>query len=198
MESTSELAWFRGEVLRSIARPRSFAKSLAEEHFGLAGVLIVVGAGIALSLTIDALVLATKGLSPASFVARLIFESLLLGARLAISAAVVALVVFLGARVTRQSDLTLDQCFNAVAFATSPLLITPLAALIAVFAPNLLLFVGVVVLVVGLRALGGLALNLRAILPLPAAALALLLALASGRIVLGYQVSRIGMTAYAM
>ena len=62
-------------------------------------------------------------------VAGLIFESLLLGARLAISAAVVALVVFLGARVTRQSDLTLDQCFNAVAFATSPLLVMPLAAL---------------------------------------------------------------------
>src|SRR5213078_233201 len=81
MESGGELAWFRGEVLRSIVRPRSFARSLASEHFGLAGVLVVVGAGIALSLTIDALVLATKGISPASFVARLIFESLLLGAR---------------------------------------------------------------------------------------------------------------------
>jgi len=183
VEPPSELAWFRGEVLRSIVRPRSFAKSLAQEHFGLAGVLIVVGAGIALSLTIDALVLATKGLSPASFVARLIFESLLLGARLAISAAVVALVVFLGARVTRQSDLTLDQCFNAVAFATSPLLVMPLAALIAVFAPNLVLAAAILILV---------------ILPLPAAALALLLALGSGWVVLGDQVSRVRMTAYAI
>ena len=198
MEPPSELAWFRGEVLRSIVRPRSFAKSLAQEHFGLAGVLIVVGAGIALSLTIDALVLATKGLSPASFVARLIFESLLLGARLAISAAVVALVVFLGARVTRQSDLTLDQCFNAVAFASSPLLVTPLAALIAVLAPNLVFIAGTLILVIGLRALAGLALNLRAVLPLPAAALALLLALGSGWVVLGDQVSRVRMTAYAI
>src|SRR5947208_15077372 len=94
MESAGELAWFRGEVLRSIVRPRSFARSLASEHFGLAGVLVVVGAGIALSLTIDALVLATKGISPGSFAARLIFESLLLGARLAVSAAVVAAAVF--------------------------------------------------------------------------------------------------------
>jgi hypothetical protein len=171
---------------------------LAREHFGLAGVLIVVGAGIAFSLTIDALVLTTKGISPASFVARLIFESLLLGARLAVSASVVALVVFLGVRVTRQSDLTLDQCFNAVAFASSPLLVTPLAALIAVFAPDLLLFAGVVVLLIGLRALVGLALNMRAILPVPAAALALLLALGSGWIVLGDQVSRVRMTAYAI
>jgi hypothetical protein len=198
VESTGELAWFRGEVFRSIVRPRSFARSLAREHFGLAGVLIVVAAGIAFSLTIDALVLATKGISPASFVARLIFESLLLGARLAVSASLVALVVFLGARITRQTDLTLDQCFNAIAFASSPLLVTPLAALVAVVAPELLLFAGVVTLVIGLRALAGLALNLRAILPIPAAALALLLALGSGWVVLGDQVSRVRMTAYAI
>jgi len=198
MESPSELAWFRGEVLRSILRPRSFAKSLAREHFGLAGVLIVVGAGIALSLTIDALVLATKGIAPASFVPRLTFESLLLGARLAVSAAAVAFVVFLGLRVTRQGDLTLDQCFNAVAFALSPLLVTPLAAVIAVFAPEMLLLAGILVLVIGLRALAGLALNLRAILPVPAAGLALILALGSGWIVLGDQVSRVRMTAYAI
>ena len=198
MESPSELAWFRGEVLRSTLRPRSFAKSLAREHFGLAGVLVVVGAGIALSLTIDALVLTTKGIAPATFVARLTFESLLLGARLAVSAAAVAFVVFLGLRLTRQGDLTLDQCFNAVTFALSPLLVTPLAAVIAVFAPEMLLLAGILVLVIGLRALAGLALNLRAILPVPAAALALVLALGSGWIVLGDQVSRVRMTAYAI
>ena len=198
MESTGELAWFRGEVLRSIVRPRSFARSLAREHFGLAGVLIVVAAGVAFSLTIDALVLTTKGIFPASFAARLVFESLLLGARVAVSASVVALVVFIGARMTRQSDLTLDQCFNAVAFASSPLLVTPLVALVAVFAPELLLFTAAVILLIGLRALAGLALNLRAILPVPAAALALLLALGSGWLVLGDQVSRVRMTAYAI
>jgi hypothetical protein len=198
VESTGEFAWFRGEVLHSILRPRSFARSLSREHFGLAGVLVVVAAGIALSLTIDILVLATKGLTPASFVARLIFESLLLGARLAVSVAVVALVVFLGARAARQRDLTLDQSFTAIAFATSPLVVTPFAALVAAFEPNLLLAAGIIVLFVVLRALAGLALNLRAILPLPAAALAFLLALASGSIVLGDQISRVRMTAYAI
>ena len=198
MESTGELAWFRGEVFRSIVRPRSFARSLAREHFGLAGLLIVVVAGIALSLTVDALVLAAKGLSPGTFIARLIFESFLLGARLAVSVAFVAFVVFLGMRVTRQRELTLDQCFNAVSFASAPLIVAPFVALIAVLAPDVLLPVGVVMVVIGLRALAGLALNLRAILPLPVAALALVLALASGAIVLGDQVSRVRMTAYAI
>jgi hypothetical protein len=198
VESTGELAWFRGEIVRSIVRPRSFAKSLAREHFGLAGVLIVIGSGIALSLTIDLLVLAAKGISPTSFIARLIIESLLLGARLAVSVAVVAFVVFLGTRVTRQRDLTLDQCFNAVAFAFAPLMVTPLVAVIAVFAPAALIAVGVVMLAIAVRALVGLGLNLRAILPLPAAAVALVLALVSGSIVLGDQVSRVRMTAYAI
>jgi Yip1-like protein len=198
VESTGELAWFRGEVLRSIVRPRSFARSLAREHFGLAGVLIVVGSGIALLFTIDLLVLAAKGLPPVSFIARLIIESLLLGARLAVSVAVVSFVVFLATRLTRQRDLTLDQCFNAVAFAFAPLIVGPPVALVAVFAPSALIAVGVVMLVIGLRALVGLGLNLRAILPLPAAALALVLALASGSIVLGDQVSRVRMTAYAI
>ena len=198
MESTGELVWFRGEVLRSIVRPRSFARSLAREHFGLAGVLVVVASGIALSFTTDFLVLAAKGISPGSFMARLIFESLLLGARLAVSVAVVSFVVFLGTRLTRQRDLTLDQCFNAVAFAFTPLIVAPLVAVVAAVAPNLLVAVGVVLLTIGLRAFVGLGLNLRAILPLPAAALALVLALASGAIVLGDQVSRVRMTAYAI
>jgi hypothetical protein len=198
VESTGELAWFRGEVLRSIVRPRSFASSLAREHFGLAGLLIVVVAGIAISLTVDALVLAAKGLSPSPFLARLIFESLLLGARLAVSVALVAFVVFLGSRVTRQSQLTLDQAFNAVSFAFAPLILTPFVALVAVFAPEVLFPVGVVIVIIALRAFAGLALNLHAILPLPVAALAVILALASGAIVLGDQVSRVRMTAYAI
>jgi hypothetical protein len=198
VESTGELAWFRGEVLRSIVRPRSFARSLAREHFGLAGVLVVLGAGIALSLTIDALVLAAKGISVGSFITRLLFESLLLGARLAVSVAVVAFVVFLGTRATRQRELTIDQCFNAVAFALAPLIVAPLATVVALVEPNLVIFVGIIVLVIGLRVLAGLVLNLRAILPSPVAALALVLALASGWIVLGDQISRLRMTAYAI
>jgi len=198
VESAGELAWFRGEVLRSIVRPRTFARSLAREHFGLAGLLVVVGAGIALSITIDLLVLAAKGIGPGTFIARLIIESLLLGARLAVSVAVVSLVVYLGMRLTRQRELTLDQCFNAVAFAFAPIIVAPLVALVAAFEPNLLIPVGVVIVIVGLRALAGLALNLRAILPLAVAVLAVALALASGAIVLADQVSRVRMTAYAI
>lgn len=198
MESTGELAWFRAEVVRSITRPRSFARSLPREHFGLAGVLVVVGAGIAFSLAIDALVLAAQGVSPTSFFVRLIFESFLLGARLAVGVALVALVVVVGTRVTRQRDLTLDQSFNAVAFAFAPLIVAPLPALIALLEPNLMVVVGIILLIIGVRAFAGLVLNLRAILPLPAAALALVLALASGWIVLGDQISRVRMTAYAV
>ena len=44
------------------------------------------------------------------------------------------------------------------------------------------LIIWVVLLVIGIRALAGLALNLRAMLPLPVAALAFVLALASGAI----------------
>src|SRR5712691_10890344 len=57
-----ELAWFRGEVVRSLLRPREFARALAHEHFGLAGVLVALFAGMALSITIDVFVLAWKGI----------------------------------------------------------------------------------------------------------------------------------------
>ena len=198
MESTGELAWFRGEILRSIVHPRSFARSLAREHYGLAGALIVVAAGVALSLTVDILVLAAKGIGPGNFVARLVFESLLLGARLAVSVSVIALVVYLGGRLLRRGDLTLDQSFTAVAFAFAPLIVAPVAAVLALADPNLLIIAGLVLLVVVLRAFAGLVLNLAAILPVPVAAVALVLALVSGWFVLSDQVSRVRMTAYAI
>jgi hypothetical protein len=197
VESTGELAWFRGEVLRSLVSPRSFARSLAREHFGLAGVLVVLVSGIALSLTIDVLVLALKGISPGDFVSRLIFEALLLGVRLDVSVAVVAFVLYLGLRATRR-DLSLDQTFNAVAFALSPLVLAPIAAVPALVDDALLIVGGVLLAFIVGRAFAGLVLNLRAILPLPLAALALVLALASGYVVVGDQVSRVRMTAYAI
>lgn len=198
MESTGELGWLRREVVRSITHPRSFAKSLATEHFGVAGVLVVVAAGVALSLAIDALVLAVQGISPTSFFARLMYESFLLGARLAISVAVVAVVVLVGTWLTRQRDVTLDQSFNAIAFAFAPLIVAPLPALLGFIDPTFLLVAGIILLLIGVRAFAGLLLNLRAILPLPVAALALVLALVSGWLVLGDQVSRVRMTAYAV
>jgi hypothetical protein len=161
-------------------------------------VLVVLAAGIALSLAIDALVLAVQGISPTSFVARLMYESFLLGARLAISVAVVAVVILLGTWLARQRDVTLDQSFNAIAFAFAPLILAPLPALLGFIDPTFLLVAGIILVLIGLRAFAGLLLNLRAILPLPAAALALVLALTSGWLVLGDQISRVRMTAYAV
>ncbi|HEY9326236.1 MAG TPA: hypothetical protein VIS26_06675, partial [Candidatus Limnocylindria bacterium] len=64
MESTGELAWFRAEVLRSLLHPFDFARSLAREHYGLAGVLVAIIAGFALSIAIDAMILTSKSFSP--------------------------------------------------------------------------------------------------------------------------------------
>src|SRR5919204_541692 len=57
METESEWRWFGQSVRDSLLRPRRFAAALGEEHFGLAGVLVVVIAGVALSLLAMGLVL---------------------------------------------------------------------------------------------------------------------------------------------
>src|SRR2546428_11845751 len=109
-------------------RPREFAEALAREHFGLAGVLVALVAGMALSLTIDVFVLVWKGLSPLAFLTRLLLDAFFLGVRLDVSAAAVALGAQLVLRTTRRTDLTLDQAFTATTFALAPLLLMPLAA----------------------------------------------------------------------
>jgi len=138
VESTSELGWFRTEVLRSIIRPQSFARSLAREHFGLAGVLVALAAGVGLSIAVDSLVVAAKGLSPLPFLSRLLFESFLLGMRVDISIAAIAFALYVTVAATRRVELTLDQAFSAIAFALSPLILAPLAAIIAALDPGLL------------------------------------------------------------
>jgi hypothetical protein len=198
VETTGELGWFRSEVFRSIIRPQSFARSLGREHFGLAGVLVALAAGMGLSITVDTLVVAAKGLSPLPSLSRLLFESLLLGVRVDISVAAVGFALYLAAAATRRVELTLDQAFNAIAFALSPLIVAPVAAVIATLDPRLLGMAGAVMGLVLLRVLAGLALNLSALLPLSVAALALVLVLAGCAIVLPDQVSRLRMTAYAI
>ena len=198
MESTGELGWFRAEVLRSIIRPQSFARSLAREHFGLAGVLVALAAGVGLSIGVDTLVVAAKGLSPLPFLSRLLFESFLMGLRVDISVAAIAFALYLIAAATRRVELTLDQSFSAIAFALSPLIVAPVAAIIAALDPGLLGVAGVILALIVVRALAGLALNLRAVLPLPAAALALALVLTGFFVVLPDQASRVRMTGYAI
>src|SRR5881628_2076655 len=132
------LPWWRapaswgGFARRFSARSFGRARSLAGGHdFGLAVVLVALAAGMALSVTVDALVLAVKGIAPAGFASRLLINALLLGARMTITVAALALVGYAGVRVTRSGELALDRAFTAIAFALSPLVLAPLAAAIA-------------------------------------------------------------------
>lgn len=196
--STTELGWFRAELFRSIVSPRAFARELAREHFGLAGVLVALIAGMALSISVDALVLATKGISPAGFVTRLVIDAFLLGVRLDIAATVVATVMWGGLRVLRREEITLDQSFTAIAFALSPLVVAPVAAVLVALDPGLLLIAGALFALLAARALLGIVLNVGAILPAPLAAIALVLVVVSGWFSMLDQVSRVRFTAYAI
>ena len=200
MESTSELAWFRGEIWRSLVRPREFARDLAREHYGLAGVLVALVSGVGLSVGIDLLVLASKGINPAGYVARMIIDAFLLGVRLAVTAAIVAWIASWAVRLMRQRGGTLDQLFTAVSFAFAPLLLVPAAGLIVTAVPadfTLTLAAGLV-LVLAVRVLIGVGLNIRAILPPAVAAVAFVLVSALGAFVLGDQVSRMRFLSYAL
>src|SRR5438105_9188786 len=60
VESGGELAWFRAELLRSILKPRAFARELVREHWGLEGVIAaLLDAGLLLvsGLMLGAIVL---------------------------------------------------------------------------------------------------------------------------------------------
>ena len=131
------------------------------------------------------------------FLGRILVEGFLLGIRLDITAAVLAVILFGALRVLRR-DVTIDQSFTAVAFALTPLIVTPIAAIPALLDAGLLLVSGLMLGAIVLRVLVGLGLNLRSILPLPFAAVALLVLLVSGTAVLNDQVSRLRMTGYTM
>ena len=200
VEATGELAWFRGEIWRSLTRPRDFARGLAREHYGLAGVLVAIVAGVCLSIGVDLLVLASKDLSPGGFIPRMVIDALLLAIRLAITCAAVASVANLAVRLIGRSGGSLDQLFTALTFATAPLMVIPIAGFVVTLVPVPLTFAlaVVVVLAMALRVVVGLALNIRSILPPAIAVVAFLLVLVSGYFVLGDQVSRVRFLTYAI
>ncbi|HZP95008.1 MAG TPA: hypothetical protein VFC31_01550 [Candidatus Limnocylindria bacterium] len=200
MESTSELAWFRGEIWRSLIRPRDFARGLAREHYGLAGVLVGLGAGIGLSVGVDLLVLASKGLAPGSYVARLGVDAGLLGVRLAVSTALVAWIASGAVRLMGRRGGTLDQLFTALTFATAPLLLVPVPALLVTVGATTatLAVAAAIVLVLLLRVVIGVALNIRGILPPLIAVVTFVVVIALGAFVLGDQISRMRFLAYAV
>ncbi len=198
MENTGELAWFRGEILRSILHPFDFAGSLAREHYGLAGVLVAVLAGVALSLSIDAMILASKQFSALDFLPQVLVDSVFLGVRLAVTVAGVATAGYWAARLLRGHDLTLDQAFTAFSFALAPLLLAPIGAVLVTLAPDLLPLAGAVAAFAVARAIAGVAINLRALLPPALAAVLFVVMVGTGALVMPDQLSRIRFAAYAV
>ncbi len=200
VEATSELAWFRGELWRSVTHPRSFARGLAREHYGLAGVLVALVAGVGLSIGVDLLALASKGISPVDFGSRLIIDAALLGVRLAVTCAVVAWIATGAVGVLGRKGGTLDQLYTALTFATAPLVLAPLAGLLVTIAATTetLAVAAIAVILLALRVLLGVGLNFRAILPPAVAAIAFMIVLVLGVFVLGDQISRMRFLSYAL
>ena len=193
----TEWQWFRRSIRDSLIRPQRFAASLAREHYGLAGVLVALLAGFVLSFSVDALVIGSKGLSVPDFVNRLVVDALLLGARLAIVAALVAAAVALFMRLVRHAEVSMDQTFTALTFALTPLLLTPLLAAGLALFPEALVAVGALAVLLVVRLVYGLFANLRPLAPLPLALAAVGIVLASVPLTLSDQVSRIEFTALA-
>ncbi len=202
MDATSELGWFRAEIARSLLHPFDFARTLAREHYGIAGVLVALTAGAALSLGTDLVVLASKGLAAYTFVAPMLVDAFFLGARLAIAAAVVAWLASVVLRALRRRG-TLDQLYTGLTFALAPLLLVPIPSLLLVAAPDLLDTAFAVVLAAWLalllaRVLAGVALNLGGVLPPALAVVTFAVVIGSGWLVLSDEVSRLRFVTYAL
>lgn len=198
-EPRSELAWFRHEAGRALWRPRSFARSLAREHYGIAGVLVALIAGSALSLSIDWLVLTSRGFDPLGFGATLVFDAIALALRLTITAALVAAITYAGLWVLarRRATVSLDQVFTAITFALVPLVLLPPLAFALGLAPETLVVIAPLAIALALRLAAGLVLNLRAILPGALAAVAVALVIVSGWAALQDQIARLRAVTYA-
>ena len=193
----TEWQWFRHAVRDSIMRPRRFASSLAREHYGLAGILVALLAGIAFSVSVDALVIASKGSDPLDFTGRLLVDAALVGLRFAIIAALISAVVALFMRIVRHSELSIDQAYTAVTFALAPLLAAPVLAAALAIAPQTLPVVGILGIALLARILYGLILNVRPLAPPLLAVAALIIVVAGVPITLSDQVSRIEFMALA-
>ncbi|HEV2010193.1 MAG TPA: Yip1 family protein [Candidatus Limnocylindria bacterium] len=192
-----EWQWFRRSIRDSLLRPRRFAASLAREHYGLAGVLVVILAGIALSVAVDSLVITSKGLSVPDFASRILVDALLLGVRLAIVAALASGAVALFMRLVRHRDVSLDQAFTAITFALTPLLLVPVLAAALALVPESLPIVGILMVALVVRLLYGLFENVRPLAPLALAIAAVGIVIGSVPLTLPDQVSRIEFTALA-
>lgn len=188
----TEWQWFGGVVRDSLLQPRRFAVTQSREHYGLSGVLVALLAGMLLALTIDALVVASNGASPFDFIGRGIADAALVGIRLTVLAALVALAVQLTSRIDRRvRDLSIDRAFTAIAFGLSPLLLSPILAIILGILPEALPFVAVLAGALAVRLVAGLFWNLRRLLPLGLAAAALVILGIMSALTFADQISRV-------
>jgi hypothetical protein len=199
----SEWAWFRGSLAESLVRPGLFARRLAREHYGLAGVFVALLAGAALSVTIDVGVILSRGADPLAFVPRLLADAFFLGTRLAIATALLSLVATGVARLARRR-IALDQAFTALCFAAAPFLFAPLVVLLMLLGlkigppardPALLGALGLAAAVV-LRVVLGVSLNFAALVG-GATVVVASAALLAGAMVMQDQISRVAFTALA-
>lgn len=198
-EPRGEIAWFRQQVGRALWRPRTFARSLAREHFGIAGLFVALLAGFALSLSIDSLVLTSRGLDPLRYTTLLLLDALAMALRLTVTLTVIAVMTYGGLWLIgrRRTTLSLDRIFTAIVFSFVPLLLLPALALVLGIAPETLLVVTPLAGALALRLLAGLVLNLRAILPPVLVIAALALVLAGSWLTLPDQIARVRAIAYA-
>lgn len=187
----SEWQWFRRAVRESLLQPRRFAASLPREHYGLAGVLVTLLAGVCFSVAVDAALVSSKGLDPAANVSRIVADAFLLGLRVAIVVAVLSSEVFAVTRLLRRTGVSLDQSFTAVAFALTPLFAGPFLALVLVVLPQTVAAVAIGAALLVLRLLYGLIENLRRLVPIAVALAAALVVVASVPFIFADQVSRL-------
>ena len=186
----TEWQWFRRSVRDSVMRPRRFARNLSGEHFGLAGVLVALLAGMAFSISADAVLVASKGLEPTQYIGRIMTDAFLVGLRVTIIVAVLATTVTAISRLGRSGRVSLDQTFTAVAFAMTSFLLAPFVAVLLVLIPQSLGLVAVLAVLLVARVLYGLLENLRAIVPLAVAVLGTALIVASVPLVFADLVSQ--------
>lgn len=191
----TEWQWFGGVVRDSLLRPRRFASAQAREHYGLAGILVALVAGLVLSLSIDALVITSNGSSPFDFVGRGIFDAALVGIRLTVLTALAALAIQLVSRFDRRTrengDFSIDRAFTAIAFGLSPLVLTPVLAIVLGILPEALPVVAALAGALAIRLLIGLFWNLRRLLPLGLAGAGLLILAIAVAFTFADQVSRV-------
>ena len=188
----TEWQWFGGVIRDSLLRPKRFADAQARDHYGLAGVLVAFIAGMLLSLSVDALVIASKAFNPFDFVGRGIADAALVGIRLTVLAALGALAVQLASRLDRRiNDFSIDRAFTAIAFGLSPLILTPLLAILLGSVPETLPVVAALAAALALRLIFGLFLNFRRLLPLGLAAGGLLILVIATALTFADQVSRV-------